>query len=229
MMNQTRQEENGWRWAGTGLGLVVALLVALITLPVAADVVDFPDPGLEAAIRDAIGITTGDIHDIDLIGLTELDARELDISNLEGIQHCVDLMVLRLDHNQLVDISPLIDLTNLTYLSVDISLRINVKALDGLANMQIWLLQYRTPREDTTYFFGPEVIVEAYRLHLYNMSGALVYEHERNSLKDVLYVDNSYRALLANEPYLLWLFQLSVKVNDYDTAIDALSGFLILR
>jgi hypothetical protein len=49
-----------------------------------AVVVNFPDPGLEAAIRDAIWKPTGDIHDTDLIGLTSLDAGNRGISNLEG-------------------------------------------------------------------------------------------------------------------------------------------------
>ena len=43
------------------------------SLPTACDgVVDFPDPNLEQAIRDAIGKPTGDIYGDDLLGLTSL-------------------------------------------------------------------------------------------------------------------------------------------------------------
>jgi hypothetical protein len=52
-------------------------------IPGSAVVVNFPDLGLEAAIRDAIWKPTGDIHDTDLIGLTSLDAGNRGISNLE--------------------------------------------------------------------------------------------------------------------------------------------------
>ena len=229
MMNHKHQVKIRARLNSIGVALVLGLLVVLVSLSVSAVVVNFPDPGLEAAIRDAIGKQTGDIHDIDLIWLTGLDARDRDISNLEGIQRCFNLTELNLEDNAIVDISPLIDLANLTYLSMDISQRGNVEALDGLANTQIWLLKYWTPREGTTYFFAPKVIIEAYRLHLYNISGALVYERERTSLDDLLYVDNnSYRALLANEPYA---FMLSVKVNDQwqYAAPRSSSGLLILR
>ena len=40
----------------------------------AQTVVTFPDPNLEAAIRDAINKPTGEIYDTDLVGLTSLTA-----------------------------------------------------------------------------------------------------------------------------------------------------------
>ena len=67
-----------------GMVLVFGVLVAMVSIPVSAVVVNFPDPGLEAAIRDAIGQPTGDIHDTDLIGLTSLNADNRGIVNLEG-------------------------------------------------------------------------------------------------------------------------------------------------
>jgi internalin A len=79
----------------------------------------FPDPGLEAAIRDAIGKPTGDIHDTDLIRLTSLDANYRNIANLEGIQHCGDLTWLCLTHNQIVDISAVSCLSNLKWLNLE--------------------------------------------------------------------------------------------------------------
>ena len=93
-----------------GMVLIFGFLVAMVSAPVSAVVINFPDPGLEAAIRDEIGKQTGDIHDTDLTGLTSLDASERDIANLEGIQHCVDLTYLEMGYNQIHDITALSNL-----------------------------------------------------------------------------------------------------------------------
>ena len=65
-----------------GMAIVLCVIVATVSVPTSAVIVNFPDPGLEAAIRSAIGKPTGDIHDTDLIGLTSLDADNRGIVNL---------------------------------------------------------------------------------------------------------------------------------------------------
>jgi len=81
-----------------------------------AVVIDFPDTELESAIRRVIEKPTGDITDTDLIGLTHLSANDRGISNLEGIQYCVDLTNLVLPRNEIANISLLSDLTELMVL-----------------------------------------------------------------------------------------------------------------
>lgn len=103
--------------------------------PVIADVVTFPDPGLEAAIRDAIVKPMGDIQNSDLSELTQLDASRRDIANLEGIQHCVDLTALWLADNQIIDISPLAGLTDLTILSLSRNEIVDISALSELIDL----------------------------------------------------------------------------------------------
>jgi Leucine-rich repeat (LRR) protein len=103
-------------------------------------VVNFPDPGLEAAIRDTTGIPTGDIYNTDFIGIQVLSFNNADIANLEGIQHCVDLVELNLRMNQIVDISPLSGLTNLTVLRLKSNKITDISALSGLTNLtELWL------------------------------------------------------------------------------------------
>lgn len=103
-------------------------------------VVDFPDPELEAAIRVAISKPTGDIHEIDLIGLAFLDAAGIDIVNLGGIQYCTNLTELDLRYNQIVNVSPLAGLTNLTELYLDSNLIVDISPLAGLTNLtELWL------------------------------------------------------------------------------------------
>lgn len=69
----------------------------------------FPDPNLEAAIRQAIAKPAGDIYTSDLAGLEGLDASERGIADLTGIEQCPDIIWLDLSGNQVVDISPLVN------------------------------------------------------------------------------------------------------------------------
>lgn len=113
----------------------LALVLAAVSLPALAVIVNFPDPGLEAAIREAIGKPTGDIYDTDLAGLTYLDAEERNIASLEGIQYCVDLTNLAVSGNEIIDISPLSGLTNLTRLSLGFNNISDISALSDLTTL----------------------------------------------------------------------------------------------
>jgi internalin A len=97
---------------------VFALLTGLAIPAAGQTVVDFPDPNLEAEIRDAIGKPTGPIYDTDVAGLTSLDADGVAISDLTGLEYCTDLTYLSLDNNQISDLSALAGCTSLTYLNL---------------------------------------------------------------------------------------------------------------
>jgi hypothetical protein len=77
-------------------------------------VVGFPDPNLEAAIREAIGKSEGDIMASNLQILIDLSLFNRNISDISGLEYLVNLDNLWLDNNQISDLSPLADLTNLT-------------------------------------------------------------------------------------------------------------------
>lgn len=127
------------RLAAIGMTLALAALVTMASIPVSAVVVKFPDPELEAAIREAIAKPTGDIHDSDLIGLRNLYgayATTRDIVSLEGIQYCVNLTLLWASKNQIVDISPLSQLTKLTELLLSHNEIADISALAGLTNLR---------------------------------------------------------------------------------------------
>ncbi len=125
---------------GIRMALVLGVFVAIASTPVSAVVVGFPDPGLEAAIRDTIGEPTRDIHDTDLIGLTSLDARFRGIRDLEGVQYCVDLTELKLYGNEIIDINVLSSLTNLTVLFLDNNQISNISVLSNLTNLRTLML-----------------------------------------------------------------------------------------
>ena len=67
-----------------------------------------------------LGAPTGDnMTAAELAMVTMLDASEYGISDLTGIEHCVNLKNLVLRSNQISDISPLENLTSLTWLSLE--------------------------------------------------------------------------------------------------------------
>ena len=121
--------------AAIAVVLTLGIFVAMVSVSVSAIVVNFPDPGLEAAIRNAIGKPTGDIHDTDLLELTYFNAYDCSIVDLEGIQYGVDLTDLLLSNNQIVDISPLSSLANLTCLSMASNQIVDISALSHLTKL----------------------------------------------------------------------------------------------
>ncbi len=80
--------------------------------------IEFPDPNLEAVVRDAAGVPTGEITVFDVRGLPELSSDILDatmaITDLTGIQCFEYLETLSLTQQDLSDIYPLAGLSQLT-------------------------------------------------------------------------------------------------------------------
>ena len=70
--------------------------------------VSFPDANLEEAIRSAISKPSGSIYPADLESLTTLHASHSEISDLTGLEYCVNLNDLDLSHNNIKDIKPLV-------------------------------------------------------------------------------------------------------------------------
>ena len=108
---------------------------AAITVSGVDPVITFPDPNLEAAIRDAIEKPTGDIYQSDLLSMTVLDVYNRSIIDLTGLEYCVNLGDLNLYNNQISDISPLSTLTNLTVLDLSYNQINDISSLSGLTRL----------------------------------------------------------------------------------------------
>lgn len=109
-----------------------------------AGAVTFADPNLEAAIREAIDIPERPIYPSDLKGLTSFSASGRNISNLTGLEHCINLTYLDLSHNEISNISPLANLTNLVNLQLDWNQIGNISPLvqnDGLGQGDVIYLR----------------------------------------------------------------------------------------
>jgi preprotein translocase subunit YajC len=105
------------------------------------DWVFFPDPNLEAALREAIGKPTGRIYKSDLQKLTSFYAPYRSIIDLTGMEHCINLVSLDLHNNRISDISPLAGLTKLEWLDLSYNRISNISPLAGLTSLK-WLYLY---------------------------------------------------------------------------------------
>jgi len=121
-----------------------ALLFVIINLFVcsafAEEIIEFPDPNLEAFIRENINTSTGSIFDTDLLGITYLNASNRGITDLSGIEYCINLKTLNLSTNSITDIHNLKGLSNLSKLYLRNNLITDVSALtelQKLTNLQL--------------------------------------------------------------------------------------------
>ena len=101
--------------------------------------VEIPDPGLRAAIADALNKAPGDaITRADMETLVELWADFRDITDLRGIEFAINLTHLDLFGNTISDISPLASLTNLRELFLEENSISDISPLASLTKLT-WL------------------------------------------------------------------------------------------
>ena len=115
---------------------LVFALVTMIFITASAEVVNFPDPKLEMVLRLHLGNPEGPITDDDLAGLSELNAYKRDISNLSGIERCVNLEALDLSGNKISDINSLRELIDLRHLFLMYNQIRDVSPLSGLFKLE---------------------------------------------------------------------------------------------
>ena len=104
--------------------------------PVIAEPVNIADANLRAKIEETLGKVPGaTITTADMVRLTQLDARETNISDLTGLQHATNLTGLNLGGNNFSNISPLAGLTNLRYLWLWDNNISDISPVTGLTNL----------------------------------------------------------------------------------------------
>lgn len=161
---------NGSKWLFFGVLFGLSLIVAsgeVMAVKSARDandgIVIFPDPGLERAVRNKLGI--GNDEDLTrelLVKLQELTADKQGIENLEGLQYCINvkklslrnnsigcidqlaalsqLEKLQLDYNNIKCLLPLQGLKSLKYLSLEANMVSDLDPLRSLASLEELLL-----------------------------------------------------------------------------------------
>ena len=100
--------------------------------------VNIPDTNLRSLLEQALGKGNGDsITDLELDGLSgQLDASSSSISNLAGLEYCINLTVLNLHDNQISDLSALSNLlTSLTELDLSQNRISNIRPISNLTKV----------------------------------------------------------------------------------------------
>jgi Leucine-rich repeat (LRR) protein len=104
--------------------------------PVSTASVTFPDRNLDEAVRSALEKQAGEeITAADLANLSRVDAGKRGITDLTGIQYCINLDGIELQENQINDISALSSLSKLTLLALHENQISDISALSSLTNL----------------------------------------------------------------------------------------------
>ncbi|WP_036223665.1 leucine-rich repeat domain-containing protein [Mesoaciditoga lauensis] len=111
-----------------------------------ASVVAFPDPVLDSIIRSKIGKATGDIYVSDLTPIASIEnnwpSPNEKISNLEGIQYCVNLKELEIVGNNISNISQLASLTQLQVVNIWYNNVSDITPIKNLPNIKKLYISY---------------------------------------------------------------------------------------
>jgi hypothetical protein len=119
-----------------GVSVTFLAMLALFNSVWAAEAVHFGDAALKAAVEEELW--TVDPTAADMLALTSLDASGKGITALTGLEYAANLRELRLEYNQISDISPLSGLSRLKTLVLnnnrisDISLVVTIPNLEYL-------------------------------------------------------------------------------------------------
>lgn len=113
-------------------GLLGCLLVGLAGCPCLTGPIIIRDPALESAIRATLGKPFGCLSLGDLQKVTEIQAANLNIHTLDGLENCPNLTILNVMNNDIQSVTPLSNLGNLAYLDVGFNRITNIQPLAGL-------------------------------------------------------------------------------------------------
>ncbi len=141
-------------------GVFLALGMSLTSLPAALaqdnpspDVVTVPDAALRTVLEDRLGLAEGaPITAAALAELTKLEARDLGIVDLTGLEHATGLTLLDVgpgavtrdpwtNSNDVSDLSPLSGLTALTWLDLAGNSVEDVTPLSGLTRLAVLIVE----------------------------------------------------------------------------------------
>lgn len=108
----------------------------------------FPDKDLETIIRNTLDKPSGEkISSVDLAKLKKLSIKNSGVSDLTGLEYCINLTSLEIREALVTDITPLSSLTNLTHLSLCNNQISDISPLSNLFKLE-WLAVEVSPLED---------------------------------------------------------------------------------
>lgn len=108
---------------------------------------EFADGQLESAVRQALGRPTGALSAEDLAELTVLNARQMGIQELTGLEHAVNLEEVDLAQNEIQVLGPLGRLSQLREADLAVNSISDVSPLEGLEQLELLNLSASTLTE----------------------------------------------------------------------------------
>ena len=127
-------------WNGVA-AVTLSLVIAITLIASCGDTVgpefdvSFEDANFEALIREVLDRPDGPITAEELSGITTLNGGSKNITNISGIEYCLNLTDLNLGQNNIIDITPLSGLTNLKGLNLSGNQINDLTPLSGLTNL----------------------------------------------------------------------------------------------
>jgi formylglycine-generating enzyme required for sulfatase activity len=115
--------------------IILALMLSCLGAPALAQEVSVPDPGLNAAIRQALQKPAGPLTEQDLLNLTVLDASRRDVRSLAGLEKAPNLVSLDLQINSLAGLLFPTQLTNLRVLDLSFNPLYNLSLPSQVTNL----------------------------------------------------------------------------------------------
>jgi hypothetical protein len=107
------------RFIANSLGTYVRWDGELATVSITTPkVITFNDKNFEKVVREKTGISTGDIKNVDVMGIVSLEASNAGIENIGGIENFISLTHLDLSKNNIKTIEPLQYLNKLVELNL---------------------------------------------------------------------------------------------------------------
>ena len=95
--------------------LLAAMIVTMSSLA-KAEAIYFADPNLKVAVEANLDVTNP--SPVDMLELISLDANGMELYDLTGLEYALNLEVLNLYNNDISNIFPISELTNLTHLNL---------------------------------------------------------------------------------------------------------------
>lgn len=182
-----------------------------------SSITTFKDSNLEKLIRDKIGKPTGAIAYSDLKDITSLDLSNQGITDISGLQNCVNLQSLDLSYNQITSVEPLLDLYDLKDLNLshnkisDVSYLSNLTCLEQLNLSDNDVSDFSYSRENTKD--DDDSDYDKISQSVFENMAHLTFLDLSNSSTDVSYSYNNYidSSDLDDLKYLIRLTSLNLK------------------
>ena len=117
--------------------LIIALFIT-INIVHAQGLDWMPDPNLRKAVRQELGVLEGvSLTQADMTKVIGLNAMSINIADLTGLEHAINLESLGIVGNHVRDIRPLANLAKLTFLDLGNNVISDVSPLTGLVRLEV--------------------------------------------------------------------------------------------